>query len=171
MTYKFFLCLCLSTAISCNPSSNETERIERYETGAISRTVPMVNGKKQGMMKDFYPDGKLMAERWFENGLQSGRTVIYYPTGKIKEVQYFQGGQQTSGDTLWYENNQIQFAVTFKENKKHGYLRKWDTTGVLIFESKYVMDTLVEVKGRPLHQDTVLENSTSNRLIKPSKQF
>ena len=112
-----------------------------------------------------------MAERWFSDGLQSGRSVIYYPSGKLKEVQYYQLGQQTAGDTLWYENGQIQFAVTFSENKKNGYLRKWDTVGGLIFESKYQMDTLMEVNGRPLHQDTMLENSTNTRFIKPSKQF
>lgn len=171
MLYKLIICVFVSSLIACKNTSNESERIERYESGAVSRTVRMVNGKKQGLMKDFYPDGNLMAERWFDDGMQSGRSVIYYPSGKVKEVQYYQLGQQTAGDTLWYENGQIQFAVTFSENKKNGYLRKWDTVGGLIFESKYQMDTLMEVNGRPLHQDTMLENSTNTRFIKPSKQF
>lgn len=171
MKFKVFLAIFMSVAIACNTAPKETERIERYESGVISRTIRLVDGKKQGIMKDFYPDGKLMAERMFENGLQSGRTVIYYPSGKIKEVQYYQDGLQTMGDTLWYEQGQIQFAVTFMENKKNGYLRKWDTDGTLIYESKYEMDTLVEVKGKPLHPDTVLENSTNTRFIKPSRQF
>jgi hypothetical protein len=39
-----------------------------------------------------------------------------------------------------------------KEDKLHGYLRKWTTEGQLIYEARYEMDTLVEVQGVPVQK-------------------
>jgi antitoxin component YwqK of YwqJK toxin-antitoxin module len=129
-----------------NPSA---ERIEHFETGAVSRRVALVDGKKEGKMIDFYPNGQLMAERWFKNDRQTGRTVLYYPGGQIKEVQYYNDtGLKQGGDTLWYEDGRLQFATIFDQGLKHGYLRKWSTDGSLVFEARYAHDTLIEVKGK-----------------------
>jgi antitoxin component YwqK of YwqJK toxin-antitoxin module len=109
------------------------ERIERFENGAISRRVQIANGEKQGLMTDYYPDGRLLAERWFKDDRQDGRTVIYYSSGKIKEAQYYQHGEQHGGDSIWYENGQLQFTVFFQNGKKNGYLRKWLPDGELVY--------------------------------------
>lgn len=140
---------------TCENSIPKTyERIEKYENGQVSRRSNIVNGLKEGIMTDYYNNGKLMAERYFEKGRQQGRTVIYYPGGQIKEVQYFEKGKKQGGDTLWYEDGEIQFVTTLKEDKKHGYLRKWAPSGELIYEAKYNMDTLVEVKGQAINRNT-----------------
>lgn len=145
------LLLFLGALLACNQSAPATyERVERYENGQISRRSNLVNGLKEGKMTDYYNDGKLMAERYFEHGQQKGRTLIYYPNGQIKEVQYYEAGKKQNGDTLWYEDGKIQFVTAFKDDKKNGYLRKWDPSGQLIYESKYSMDTLVEVKGQAI---------------------
>jgi antitoxin component YwqK of YwqJK toxin-antitoxin module len=148
-----FFAFLLQTA--CENSIPKTyERVEKYENGQVSRRSNIVNGLKEGKMTDYYNDGKLMAERYFEKGQQQGRTVIYYPSGQIKEVQYFEKGKKQGGDTLWYEDGKIQFVTTLKDDKKHGYLRKLGTAGELIYEAKYDMDTLVEVKGQAINRNT-----------------
>ena len=105
-------------------------------------------------MTDYYNDGKLMAERYFVQGEQQGRTVIYYPGGQIKEVQHFENGKKQGGDTLWYEDGKLQFITTLKDDKKNGYLRKWSPEGDLVYEAKFELDTLVEVKGQPIDRNT-----------------
>ncbi len=118
-------------------------------------------------MTDYYPDGKRMAERTFVNGKQVGKTAIYYPSGAIKEVQYYHDGAQQGGDTLWYEDGKIQFAVWFYQNKKNGYLRKWSPDGNIVFESKYSMDTLLEVKGEPIPRQSIRARSLTDSLVQP----
>ena len=146
MFYRFcYLCLLLSAC-----ASSPEERIERYETGAVSRRVPFKNGKKEGLMVDYYPDGRLKGHRPFHQDLQHGRTVLYYPNGQVMEVQHYENGLRERGDTLFYENGQVQFVSTFKQGKKQGYLRKWSETGALIYEARYENDIVVEVKGEPL---------------------
>lgn len=143
--------------LSCNQAPQTpqiVEKTEQYGTGALSRRYQEIDGKKQGLMTDYYPDGRLKAERWFEDDKQAGRTVLYYPDGAIKEVQYYQDGKKEGGDTVFYENGRVQFVVHFHEEKKNGYLRKWSPEGDLVFEAKYAMDSLVEVKGQAIQPDT-----------------
>jgi antitoxin component YwqK of YwqJK toxin-antitoxin module len=138
------------------PQAPQTvDKTEKYGTGAVSRRYQEIGGKKEGLMTDYYPDGRLKAERWFKNDQQTGRTVLYHPGGAIMEVQYYQDGKKEGGDTLFYENGRIQFAVEFHQEKKNGYLRKWSPEGDLVFEAKYVLDSLVEVKGKAVRPDSV----------------
>lgn len=157
--------------IGCGPATPQVEeRVERYETGVVSRRVNLVDGKRDGKMTDYFPDGKLMAERWFKLGKQEGKTTVFYPGGAVKEVQYYHDGAQTAGDTIWYENGHIQFAVLFKESKKNGYLRKWSPEGELIFEAKYAMDTLIEVKGESISRESIKARHEGDTIIKPKAQ-
>ena len=165
-----FVFILLSGYACETPASQNYERIERLENGAIARRVQIVNGKKEGKMTDYYPDGELMAERWFKNGAQEGKALIYYPGGQLKEVQYYQQGKQYSGDTIWYENGRIQFTVTLENDKKNGYLHKWSPEGDLIFECRYAHDTLVEVKGRQISRERLQERYSGDTLIHPNAQ-
>lgn len=130
------------------------EKIQYYGTGEVSRRFFEVNGKKEGEMKDFYPNGSLKAIRLFENDIQIGRTVIYYPGGQIKETQYYADGMKEGSDTVFYESGQPQLMLNFHEDKQHGYVRKWSPEGELIFEARYEMDSLVEVKGEAVRRGT-----------------
>ncbi len=152
---SILLCTVFLLANACKKSAPTSyEQLDRFENGQVSRRSNIVNGKKEGKMTDYYNDGKLMAERFFVNGEQEGRTVIYYPGGNLKEVQYYAKGKKQGGDTLWYEDGKIQFVTTLKDDKKNGYLRKWDPSGKLVYEAKYELDTLVEVKGQPINRNT-----------------
>ncbi len=126
------------------------ERLEKFGSGVVSRRYQEIKGKKEGKMTDYFPDGRLKAERWFQDDLQTGRTVLYYPGGQIKEVQYYQNGKKEGGDSLFYENGRLEFVVEYHQEKKHGFMRKWGPDGNLVIEAKYNMDSLLEVKGEPV---------------------
>lgn len=133
------------------------EQIQRYKSGNIARRYYLVNGKKEGIMTDYYPDGRMRAERMFSNNLQDGRTILYYPEGQTQEVQYFVKGLREKSDSIWYQDGQLQFVSTFLHGKKHGYLRKWSPEGTLIFEAKYQQDSVVEINGATVKVPSVLD--------------
>ena len=152
-----FSCFTILFWAACSEKEERVEKIQHYGTGEVSRRYYEINGKKAGKMTDYYPDGLLKSESSFENGKQVGRTVIYFPSGKIKEVQYYEEGLKQGGDTIWYEDGKPQFVVQFNKGKKDGYLRKWAPDGSLTYEAKFENETLVEVKGKPIHHsDTQL---------------
>ena len=140
---------------SCKQGPEKIEVIQNYGTGELSRTYQTIDGKKEGLMVDYYPDGSLKGERWFENDIQVGKTTLYHKNGKVKEVQYYQDGKIHGGDTVFYESGQPEMVVTFDKGVKHGYVRKWSETDSLIFEAKYDHEVLVEVKGEPVNRDTL----------------
>lgn len=110
-------------------------------------------------MTEYYLDGKTRSVRHFKNDIQIGRADFYYPQGQRKEVQYFdENGLKQGGDSTFYANEKLQLLLNFKDGKKHGYVRKWSPEGEMIFEARYEMDTLVEVKGQALKKDHPQKN-------------
>ncbi len=101
-------------------------------------------------MTDYFPDGKIKATRLFQNDKQTGRTVIYYSDGTVQETQYYSDGVKHGGDTLFHENGFPRLAIQFNAGRKDGFVHTWDPQGKLIFEAKYAMDSLIEVKGERL---------------------
>ena len=151
-------CLLISILffISCQAdSSKPKEIVMNYGTGKVSSRYTEINHKKEGLMTDYYPDGKIKAERMFKNDMQVDKTTLYYESGKIQEVQYYQDGELNGGDTVFYENGSPQFLVTFTKGLKDGYLRKWGEDGKIIYEAKYENEKLVEVKGQPVTSDSI----------------
>lgn len=161
-TYCFFFLLIISAIQSCGPRSEEI--VQNYPTGEVSRRHTEINGKKEGMMIEYYKDGKIKGERLFKDDIQVGKSTFYFPSGAVKEVQYYEDGKMQGGDTVFYENGHPEFIRNFTKGALDGYIRKWDTKDSLIYEAKYAMDTLIEVKGQSLSQDT----SSFRRLAPPS---
>lgn len=146
--------LCLFTIVGCAPNAEEI--VLNYPSGELSSRHTEINGKKEGVMTEYYKDGKVKSERIFNADVQTGRSVIYYPTGKIKKVQYFEDGKVHGGDTLFYENGNPEFLRNYKNGKLDGYIRKWNVNDSIIYEAKYRNDTLIEVKGEPVKLDTTI---------------
>ena len=142
---------------SCKPAPVETEVVQNWGTGEVSRRYKTVDGKKEGLMIDYYQDGSLKAERWFKNDTQVGKTILYHKNGKIKEVQYYDQGTIHGGDTTFYETGAPEMLLNFDHGIKHGYVRKWLEDGTLIYEAKYAHDTLVEVKGEAIRRDSLIQ--------------
>lgn len=149
-----FTFLYLYTFIGCAPNAEEV--VLNYPSGELSSRHTEIDGKKEGVMTEYYKDGKVKSERLFKADVQTGRSVIYYPNGEIKKVQYFEEGKVNGGDTLFYENGKPEFLRNYKKGLLDGYIRKWDLNDSIIYEAKYRNDTLVEVKGEPIRRDTTI---------------
>lgn len=150
--YCFLLCGCIFLTYCETDKSKPVEILQNYATGEPSRRYFEVNGKKEGTMTDYYPRGQIKATRLFKNDIQVGRTILYYKNGKIQESQYYSNGVKHGGDTIFHENGLPRLAIQFTEGKKNGYVRTWDMEGKLIFEAKYEMDSLKEVKGKAIQR-------------------
>lgn len=156
--YVVMFCVACFTSIiiySCKSEPERIEVIQNYGTGEVSRKFITINGKKEGLMTDYYPNGDLKGERWFKNDIQVGKTILYHKNGKIKEVQYFEDGKVHGGDTIFYEDGKPEILVTFNRGIKDGYVRKWSRDGKLIYEARYSNDTLVEVQGEQIRRDSL----------------
>jgi len=154
-TYMMAIFMIILMDVSCKQEPKKVEVVKNYVTGEISRRYYVIDGKKEGLMTDYHPDGSLKAERFFENDTQVGKTTIYHKNGKVKEVQYYKEGKLHGGDTLFYDDGKPEMVITFNLGKKDGYIRKWAQDGSLIYEAKYSNEVLVEVKGETIRKDSI----------------
>jgi antitoxin component YwqK of YwqJK toxin-antitoxin module len=157
LTILISIFLCSAMITSCG--SKEVEIVQNYGTGEVSRKHTEINGKKQGKMIEYYKDGKIKGERLFKDDIQIDKSTFYYPSGKVQEVQYYEEGKMNGGDTVFYESGQPQFLRTYNKGVLDGYIRKWAQDGSIIYEAKYRNDTLIEVKGVPVHPDTLMQQA------------
>lgn len=141
----------LSCKNNQDPSTpSEINKELHFPSGQLKVTWTEINGLKEGIMIEYDNQGHKRAERNFKANLETGRSLFYDKEGRISEVQYYEGGVKHGGDTMFDETGRPRFVLGFANGKKHGYLRKWYEDGRLLYEAKYDMDSLVEVKGIPV---------------------
>lgn len=158
---QIFFLFVLILSCAQGPEKKE-EIIQNHPGGDVSRRYTRIEGKKDGQMIDYYPDGSIAAERFFENDIQVGKTTLYYRSGGIKEVQYYNEGKIHGGDTVFYENGKPQLIMNLDHGLKHGYLRKFNAEGQMTYEARYDKEVLVEVNGERLHRDSSRVRDTSD---------
>ena len=63
-----------------------------HENGLLSLEGRIVDNRREGLFKGYYPDGHLMSEGRFEKGLRQGKGKIYYESGAVNiENEYLDG--------------------------------------------------------------------------------
>ncbi len=153
---SFLLCclVLLVSILACE--SKPKEVLQYYPSGELSRKHFEIKGKKEGQMTDYYKDGKVKSLRTFNNDVEVGQSVFFYPGGAVKERIYLADGKLNGGDTVFYESGQPQFMRNWNHGLMDGYVRKWDTLGVVTYEAKYANDQLIEVQGKSVHPDSLI---------------
>lgn len=93
-----------------------------YGNGQLSQEVPYADGKKHGIMRCWYEDGKRMSISNFKNG---------QPEGHCRR---------------WYRNGQMYQEHFWKDGKRHGVTRFWDKDGKMKegYPQFYIEGNMVE---------------------------
>lgn len=131
---------------------------------------------KQGVWKEFWPNGDLKSEVTFKNGLKTGLEIkwfdepdcveqeSYYKDGvldgpsiyyskKCKKDFYenFKNGVKDGSEVSYYPNGNIRAEGNFKKGNLDGYYRVYDKNGTFAFESR---STSNETNLQPNFNDT-----------------
>lgn len=93
-----------------------------YKLGFVERTEKVnrkdANGNKQGMWKEYYPDGKVKTETRFKNNTIDGYKKEYNEKGDLKNIEKFDNGKKVENppelaklDVLkaYYENGKVKY--------------------------------------------------------------
>ncbi len=116
----------------------------------------IVNEKKEGEWKTYYPNGILQKKEHFEKGRQTGSLSVYYLDGTLMEHRehYYNRNGKTS---FYYPNGQLESEITYKkgeptlENSKFYNKKGQPREGTLTYVVK-------ERKGLPYKVDVDLKD-------------
>ncbi len=109
-------------------------------------TQQYINGKRHGMWRKYYKDGRIKEQRFFKNGKKEGKLMVWWPNGRakliynfrndvyegtnrawnrdgllIKEMNY-EDGHEKGEQKVWYDNGKIKSNYIIKEGRRYGLL-------------------------------------------------
>lgn len=104
--------------------------------------VEVRNGKFEGAVKFFYPNGDLKIVYHVKNGLKQGEEIEYYD-GKAPKISIPWEGNLISGIVkTWYNDGKLQSQREMSRNKKMGSSLAWYRDGSLMYMEEYEEDKL-----------------------------
>jgi antitoxin component YwqK of YwqJK toxin-antitoxin module len=89
-----FLCLTFMCLFMFGFTAPKEEvRMTYFPNGYIKTSTQYEHGKKNGVFKQFFENGKLQLLRTYKDDVLDGKSIEYYPNGKLKEEVAYQQGK------------------------------------------------------------------------------
>ena len=148
MRFNIFVFACIVLlAVSCKSDKNagssdvkDGVAKEYYPDGMIKSETDSKDGKANGLMKNYDTKGILTTVYTFKDGIRQGPAVEYYTDGKLKLKMFYKDGKR-DGVTLWYYKSGKLFRETpYKAGKVEGIKKSYYEDGKLMAEAPYLND-------------------------------
>lgn len=104
-------CICICTLAACDPDEDGLRTTYFAGSKQVKQTVEYKNGRKNGYLKEYYPDGTLKAIQYFVNDTLDDTTRIYHRNGRLKTIR------------------------TYKNKRRHGVWRDYNPDGGVYAET------------------------------------
>jgi len=119
----------------------EGEKPVYSENGKLHFIVEKKNGKANGRVREFYPDGKIYMDAIYKDDHRNGKCTFYFKNGKPFSVGYFINGAKDSIETKYTENGQVLALVPYKKDKVQPGLKEFKKDG-----SELIETTSIQIK-------------------------
>lgn len=129
--------------------------LTQYKMGFIQKSEIInrkdKNGLKQGMWKEFYPNGMVKSEVTYTDDKMSGYLKEYSTKGSLlNTTKYINGILQTNAPELakldqktgYYDNGAVRYTATYKDGVAEGIQREFSQEGTVVNAKVYVGGTL-----------------------------
>lgn len=81
------------------------ESITYYtDSGNPAEILMLENGKKNGKLLKYFPDGQLMTESYYKDGQPDGSFIHYHPNGKVQIQGVYYNGRQ-AGEWKYFDED------------------------------------------------------------------
>jgi len=93
------------------------------------------NGNKDGVVKSYSKDGKLLSEINYKNGIREGIGKSFYKNGNLQFLIPYVGGKRHGIVERYYESGKIYQQTEFVDDKKTGLQKTFKENGKLRSEA------------------------------------
>ena len=90
---------------------------EFYDDGKLKREYNYKNNKRDGIGKEYDEEGKLWSEWNYKNGEKDGISREYYNNGKLRAENNLKNGKPEGLCRLYYENGKLYAEADHKDDK------------------------------------------------------
>ncbi|HEY5259089.1 MAG TPA: hypothetical protein VIJ46_00455, partial [Rhabdochlamydiaceae bacterium] len=116
-----------------------------FEKEALYQSVEFKNGKPEGIIQTFLPNGSIHSSFQIKDGKKNGEECIYYPERKQPKLSLNWRDDVLQGIAkTWYENGILESQREMHHNKKQGLCFGWFKDGSLMLMEEYENDLLMK---------------------------
>ena len=125
----------------------------------------IVDGKRDGLYKEWYWMGNLRIEANYNKGSLQGYFRCWHENGNIDGEGNYHNGQRWDGiHRSWYENGQLSNERNFKDGLGHGLTKGWYPDGRLWQEIYFIrgnerLDYILMRKLKPIIAEHYIDNA------------
>ena len=132
-------------SIIYKPGTNEPfNGTWKGETDSIKLEFDVVNGKKEGNFRVYYPNGKIQISGKMKNNRNTGEWKYFYENGNLESSGFFVN-DVPDGKWLWYYPDETLKQIGYyRSGKRDSLWKTYDSTGVLIDSTIIKNDTTVQ---------------------------
>lgn len=123
----------------------------------------MIVSAQEGLIKTYFPNGKIQSEITYVNKIREGAAKFYYENGNIRQEFSYINGKVEGLVKEYYENGKLKLTYNIEEGKREGPVSLFKENGTYLTEISYergkrVIENLSPIDGG---QDTSI-NITGN---------
>ena len=93
-------------------------KLYNAQTGKLEYEENLVNGKRNGLSKKYYPSGKVLNEINFKDDKEEGIMRVYYETGKLQGEIPYKNGQVDGVVKAYDENGKLIEQAVYKNGEE-----------------------------------------------------
>ncbi len=106
--------------------------IEEEKDHRIVYSLPITNGKEDGLAKGWYNSGEKLSERIFINGKMEGIFKQWWPNGRLRYLFIYKNNVFDGKQIVYFPNGKVREESNYQSGEKEGIQRVWDKKGSLI---------------------------------------
>ncbi|MFI5158301.1 MAG: tetratricopeptide repeat protein [Sphingobacteriales bacterium] len=118
----------------------ENDNAKAYSyIGKDGKLVPNIPiAATNGLVKAYFPNGKLSRECYYSDGIKNGSNKIYYSNGQLRSVDTAVYGVSEGAYIEYYPDGKVQSEYHYKHDNLNGICKEYDKNGALKSEITYV---------------------------------
>ena len=100
--------------------------------GRVVYKLPILDGNEEGLAIGFYNTGEKLLERKFEHGQKQGVFKQWWPNGNLRYLFNYNHDKYDGKQIVYFHFGKIQEEKNYYNSKEEGVQRIWDSIGNLI---------------------------------------
>lgn len=114
--------------------------------GSVRIREPYLDGVLEGVVRSYYPDGKISEEVTWKQNLKEGPWSQYYQNGVRRLSGHYKNGMLNGSYEVYFSNNIIEIRGTYLDDKSHGTWYFYDESGEQLYSLEYLNGTPVDLE-------------------------
>ncbi len=111
--------------------------IQVEKDGRVVYKLPIINGKEEGIAVGYYNTGEKLLERLFTNGEKQGIFKQWWPNGNLRYLFNYNHDKYNGKQIVFFHFGKVQEEKNYNNGMEEGVQRIWDSSGNLI--SNYIV--------------------------------